>query len=151
MKSNINTDPAQLKIISALGRKIEPPQHMTLTSEERKHFYAVTQELAKSEITPMLLELCAIIASNLARIEAHKRELKLESELVVAPSGRLVANARISIIRGLTSDIVKLRTHLLSAATEAKAKRAQRVVAKQMERQAEEALNGKENGSANLL
>ena len=136
----------QQKIVAAVNSTIEPPSY--LSAKERVHFDNIVSEFTKSELNPMRLELCALLANTMQRRLDEMRQLRKEGSIVTGATGGPIINPRCTLVSRLNGDIVKLRTHLLADGRQAIGARKTRAMNKAVEQQAEAALT---TGSASLI
>jgi hypothetical protein len=137
---------AKVAVVQSVNNTIDPPPY--LSAKEIVHFNNIVGEFTKSEMNPMRVELCGILANTMQRRLDEMRLLRKEGSVILGVRRNPITNPRTTVIARLNSDIVKLRTHLLADGRVSVVERKTRAMNKRVEAQAEATFN---SPSASLL
>jgi hypothetical protein len=108
----INTATAAVAVMQKAAAGLFPPEHISMTPADMPFWMSVLAEKAKSEWTAHDLELAALLAKSLRKMEQEDLLLDSEGSVVSTASGKPTANPRARIVAELHSRIIKYRQTL---------------------------------------
>lgn len=111
-KQRIDSNAAAVKVMQGATRQIQPPSHVPLDDCDWPFFESVIEEFARSEWTEHAIEIAAMLARTMANLESEQRLLRKEGFTSESQRGTPVANPRVTVVKGLTGDILGLRRSL---------------------------------------
>jgi hypothetical protein len=98
--------------IAAGGRKITIPSGMEFDVAERLAFTEICEEFSKSELTAHKIRLTALLARQVAMLNAEESALMIEGSTLTNSRGVRVANPRVRAVAILTACILAFRRSL---------------------------------------
>ena len=103
---------AQVRVMAAAAKPIEPPSNVPLTEQDMPFFASVLAEFARSEWTAHQLELAAMLARKMRLLRDELESLEAEG-FVLRDEGRAAAqNPRLGGVRMLDTSIMATRRTL---------------------------------------
>lgn len=108
----INTATAAVQVMAKAAQTLVPPSHVPLTASDLPFWENVIAEKAKSEWTAHDLEIAALLARSLRRLDAEEAKLDGEDAVMVSGGGSPMANPRLRIISDLHARVIKYRQTL---------------------------------------
>ena len=103
---------AQVKVMSAATKRIDPPSNVPLSDDDLPFFASVLAEFARSEWTAHQLELAAMLARTMCDLEKEQRMMRAEGSIVTTEKGTPVINPRKTAIQMHYSNIHSARRSL---------------------------------------
>lgn len=92
--------------------QVHPPSHVPLTKDAMPFFANVIEEFARSEWTAHQLELAAMLARTMARLNKAQMDVEKEGETSKSDRGTPVVNPLVTVAKGYTGDILSMRRSL---------------------------------------
>ena len=108
----IDSATAAVAVMQKAAMEIYPPTHISMTSADLPFWLSVIAEKAKSEWTAHDLELAALLAKSLRKMEQEDVLLDNEGTVSANAGGTPMANPRVRIIADLHGRIIKYRQTL---------------------------------------
>lgn len=108
----IDSATAAVAVMLKATTEICPPVHITMTTADMPFWISVLAEKAKSEWTAHDLELAALLARSLRKMEQEDLLLDAEGTVLSTVGGNPTANPRVRVIADLHSRIIKYRQTL---------------------------------------
>lgn len=103
---------AQVRVMAAAAKPIEPPSNVPLTDADLPFFASVLAEFARSEWTAHQLELAAMLARTMCDLEQEQRLMRAEGSIMATEKGTPVINPRKTAIQMHYSNIHSARRSL---------------------------------------
>lgn len=111
-RQRIDSATAAVAVMAKAAQTLVPPGHVPLTEADLPFWENVIGEKAKSEWTAHDLEIAALLARSLRRLEAEEGTLDGEDGVLVSAGGSPMANPRLRIIADLHARVIKYRQTL---------------------------------------
>lgn len=111
-KQRIDSATAAVAVMQKAASELFPPKHISMTPADMPFWLSVLAEKAKSEWTAHDLELAALLAKSLRKMEQEDVLLDVEGTVSANAGGTLMANPRVRIVADLHSRIIKYRQTL---------------------------------------
>ncbi len=108
----INSTDEALRIFAGVGRELSPPGHVPLDDCDWPFWHSIVAEFAKADWTDHRLELCALLAKEMADLERNQRLLRAEGFVFVTACGAASTNPRGRVVQALSGQIMALRRSL---------------------------------------
>lgn len=103
---------AQVKVMAAAARPIDPPSNVPLSDADLPFFASVLAEFARSEWTAHQLELAAMLARTMCDLNAEQQQMRVEGSVLFTDKGTPVINPRKTAIQMHYSNIHSARRSL---------------------------------------
>lgn len=103
-RQRIDTTTGAVEVFKKAFQDLAPPQTIKL-GEAEKFWDNIISMKPKSEWTPHNLEIAAMLAKAMFRLDENNDKILEEGELIATDKGSLSANPRVAIIHGLHSQI----------------------------------------------
>lgn len=111
-KKRIDSATAQVEVMKAGAIPVHPPSHVPLSDADMPFFANVIDEFARSEWSAHQLELAAMLARIMSDLNTGQQDLRREGLTTKSDRGTPVANPLVTIVKGLTGDILSMRRSL---------------------------------------
>jgi hypothetical protein len=111
-KQRIDTITAQVEVMQAATREIQPPEHLPLAESDWPFWRSVIAEKPKAEWTGHDLELAALLAMSMRKLGQQEVELEVEGPVVTTKGGNMAQNPRCRVVADLAARVVKYRQTL---------------------------------------
>lgn len=108
----INTITAAVAVMQKAAAELAPPKHVKLSKPDMPFWQSILNEKAKSEWTAHDLELAALLAKSLRKMEQEDSAIDSEGSVIETANGTPTANPRVRIVADLHSRIIKYRQTL---------------------------------------
>lgn len=119
-RTRIDSNSERVRIISGSTRIINPPDSVSLNSEEVNYFNNIINEFPKADWTAHQIELVALLARMIADFKRESELLRKEGGVVTGGAGGAVVNPRKQVVQMHSNNIVAFRRSLaLHAASQA--------------------------------
>lgn len=111
-KQRIDSNAAAVKIMLKAAIELFPPEHVPVGEKDLPFWLNITAEKAKAEWTAHDLELAALLARAMSRLEREETMLDGEDTVMSSAGGSPMQNPRIRAITDLHSRVIKYRQTL---------------------------------------
>jgi hypothetical protein len=111
-RQRIDSITAAVKVMQKAATELFPPDHILMTRADMPFWSSVLHEKAMSEWTSHDLELAALLAKSLRKMEQEDILIDKEGSVVLTGAGTPMANPRVRIAADLHSRIMKYRQTL---------------------------------------
>lgn len=111
-KQRIDSTTAAVEVMRKSAAELFPPDHVPLKEKDLPFWLNVIAEKAKAEWTPHDLEIAALLARALSRLEAEEAKLDNEDTVITTTGGNLAQNPRVRVIADLHARAIKYRQTL---------------------------------------
>ena len=111
-RQRIDSISAEVEVMKKSALELCPPDHVPLTEADYPFWRSILAEKAKSEWTGHDLEIAALLARAMRKLEKEEASLDSEDAVVTTVAGNLAANPRIRIILDLHARVIKYRQTL---------------------------------------
>lgn len=111
-KQRIDSITAQVAVMQAAASDLRPPAHVPLTDKDEPFWQSILAEKPKAEWTAHDLDLAALLASSLRKLQAEEATLETEGSVIVTAGGNPAANPRLRIVADLHARAMKYRQTL---------------------------------------
>lgn len=108
----INTVTAAVQVMQKAAKELLPPKHIHMTKLDKPFWKSVIAEKARSEWSDHELELAALLAKTLRKLEQEDVLLDDEGSVVTTFGGHLAQNPRVRIVADMHSRAMKYRQTL---------------------------------------
>lgn len=111
-KQRIDSITAQVEVMQAATREVQPPEHLPLTDLDLPFWWSIVAEKPKAEWTGHDLEIAALLAMSMRRLGQQEVQMEIEGPVVTTSGGNMAQNPRARIVSDLAARIVKYRQTL---------------------------------------
>lgn len=111
-KQRIDSITAQVDVMQAATREIQPPEHLPLGETDAPFWRSVIAEKPKAEWTDHDLEIAALLAMSMRKLGQQEVEMEREGLVITTAGGNAAQNPRFRIVTDLASRVVKYRQTL---------------------------------------
>jgi len=111
-KSRSDTVGEALTIAQSADKAIHPPAHVPLDETDVAFFASVVGEFARAEWTAHALEIAAMLARDMADMNAAQIALREQGEVVDTPKGGRAVNPLRTVVQTLSGSILSKRRSL---------------------------------------
>lgn len=105
-------DSVSAQVEAATATPIHPPSHVPLVDKAKPFFANVIEEFARSEWTAHQLELAAMLARTMHRLNEAQQKLEEDGETAKSDRGTPVVNPLVQVAKGYAGDILSIRRSL---------------------------------------
>lgn len=110
-KPRTDSLPNLQRVFAAATTELAPPAHVPLTDADWPYWHSITDEFARADWTPHMLEIAALLARSMAQLEVEQRTLRAEGFLTPRKQG-LGPNPRGRTVSTLTGQVLAYRRSL---------------------------------------
>lgn len=111
-KQRIDSITAHVEVMQKALIEIVPPEHVPLTASDLPFWRSVISEKPKAEWTAHDLELAALLAMSLRKMQSEDAKLDLEGSVITTNGGNPAQNPRCRIVADLHARVIKYRQTL---------------------------------------
>lgn len=111
-KQRVDSTTAAVAIMQASARELFPPKHVPIGAHDLPFWLNIIAEKAKSEWTAHDLEIAALLARAMSRLEREESRLDGEDTVMHNQGGTPMQNPRIRVIADLHARAIKYRQTL---------------------------------------
>jgi hypothetical protein len=111
-RQRIDSITAQVEVMQAAVKDLSAPEHVPLTDADKPFWRSVLAEKPKSEWTDHDLELAALLAGSMRKLQAEEARLEDEGSVITTAGGNPAANPRCRIVADLAARVLKYRQTL---------------------------------------
>ena len=111
-KQRVDSASAAVAIMQKSAAEVLPPEHVPLVEADRPFWHNIIAEKAKAEWTAHDLEIAALLARAIRRLEAEETKLDGEDTVMENAGGTPMQNPRIRVIADLHARVIKYRQTL---------------------------------------
>ena len=111
-KQRVDSNTAAVAIMQASARELFPPDHVPLGERDLPFWLNILSEKAKADWTGHDLEIAALLARAMCRLEREETALDSEDTVMHNASGTPMQNPRIRVIADLHARAIKYRQTL---------------------------------------
>lgn len=111
-KQRTDSATAAVQIMQASACELFPPEHVPLTQADLPFWLNIIAEKAKADWTAHDLEIAALLARALRKLEAEEKLLDGEDSVITTAGGNLAHNPRLRIISDSLARVMKYRQTL---------------------------------------
>lgn len=111
-KQRIDSVTAHAAVARAAAFDLNPPEHIPLSEKDEPFWRSVIAEKPKAEWTAHDLELAALLALSMRKLQHEDATLELEGSVVTTAGGNVAANPRCRIVADLHARVIKYRQSL---------------------------------------
>lgn len=111
-RQRIDSITAQVEVMQKSLIEIVPPAHVALIDADQPFWLSVISEKPKAEWSSHDLELAAMLARSMRRLDAEEAKLETEDCVLKSAGGNDYANPRLRIVADLRAAVFKYRQTL---------------------------------------
>lgn len=111
-KQRVDSNTAAVEIMRKSAGELFPPEHVPLKEADLPFWLNIVAEKAKAEWTSHDLEIAALLARAMSRLEAEESKLDSEDTVLSNAGGTPMQNPRIRIVADLHARVIKYRQTL---------------------------------------
>lgn len=111
-KQRIDSNTAAVKVMQSATLELQPPAHVPLAERDLPFWRNVIAEKAKAEWSAHDLEIAALLARALSRLEMEETRLDSEDTVLANAGGTPMQNPRLRVVADLHARAIKYRQTL---------------------------------------
>jgi len=92
--------------------QVYAPSHVPLSDDAKPFFANIIEEFARSEWTAHQLELAAMLARTMSRLNKAQMQIEIDGETAKSDRGTPVVNPLVQVSKGYAGDILAMRRSL---------------------------------------
>lgn len=111
-RQRIDSATAAVEVMQASLSELRWPDHVPLASADEPFWKSVTAEKPKAEWTGHDLEIAALLAMSMRKLQAEDAKLENEGSVTVSGGGSPMQNPRCRVVADLHARVIKYRQTL---------------------------------------